>query len=108
MSAPIPLSRARSVRASRTSPRQRCTVTFPELFRLPVTVDLATAAGAFGVSMNTAYRQLKHDRFPCRVLRGGWNYRVPTMALMKALGIESLPVRFEDVDSGAEFAVRIG
>jgi len=80
-------------------------VTFPELFQLPATIDLATAASAIGICVNTAYKLIQRDKFPCTVLRPGWRYRVPTMALMKALGIDCMPVRLDDVDGGAEFAI---
>ena len=78
-------------------------MTFPELFQLPTTVDLATAASAIGVSLNTAYRHVQRGGFPCRVLRVGSRYRVPTMALMRALDVEQLPVDLDDVDRGAGF-----
>lgn len=79
-------------------------MTFPELFQLPATVDLATAAHALGVHVNTAYKLVRRDAFPCRVLRLGWRYRVPTRALMRAIGIEEIPIRLGDVNRGAEFA----
>lgn len=81
-------------------------MTFPELFRLPATVDLATAAKALGVHVNTAYKLLRRDAFPCPVLRLGWRYRVPTRALLLALRIEEIPVRLDDVVAGADFAAR--
>ncbi|WP_158895147.1 helix-turn-helix domain-containing protein [Amycolatopsis anabasis] len=90
-----------------TAPKQgRRTLTFPELFQLPATVDLTTAADAMGISANTAYKLIKREEFPCTVLRPGWHYRVPTMALMKALEVENLPIHLDDVDSGADFAAR--
>jgi len=82
------------------------TLTFPELFQLPVTVDLQTAARALGMSTGTAYRLLGYGAFPCPVLRPGHRYRVPTSALMRTLEVESHPVQLDDVDSGAEFAAR--
>jgi hypothetical protein len=53
-----------------TAPRGS-TLTFPELFCLPVTVDLTTASRALGMSVATAYRLLARDAFPCPVLRPG-------------------------------------
>ncbi|WP_370372932.1 DNA-binding protein [Catenulispora sp. GP43] len=86
--------------------QQTAMLTFPELFQLPVSVSLATAARAFGFSTNTAYKLVRREAFPCRVIRPSWCYRVPTMSLMAALGVESLPVHFEDVESGMDFAAR--
>lgn len=97
--APVKPPRQRRSRRSRP-------VTFPELFGLPTVVDLATAANAVGVSIGTAYRLVHRDRFPCVVMRPGWRYRVPTLELMKALGVGSLPVYTDDVELGADFAAR--
>lgn len=84
--------------------RRAATLTFPELFQLPVTVSLATAAQAFGFSATTAYKLVRREAFPCQVIRPSWCYRVPTMSLMAALGVESLPVQFEGVESGMDYA----
>ncbi len=82
------------------------TMTFPELFRLPATIDLTTAAKAFGIHVNTAYKLVQHDTFPCPVLRVGWQYRVPTKALLFALHIDEIPIRRDDVVTGADLAAR--
>lgn len=96
-----------AVRGSRAAqPMRPRALTFPELFDLPVVFDLATAARAIGVSLNTAYRLAGAGRFPCPVMRPGWRYLVPTLPLMKALGIENAPVYLDDVESGADFATR--
>ena len=88
----------------KTSRQQAALLTFPELFQLPVSVSLATAARAFGFSTNTAYKLVRREAFPCQVIRPSWRYRVPTMSLMAALGVENLPVHFDDVESGMDFA----
>jgi hypothetical protein len=82
-------------------------LTFPELFGLPTAVDLTTAARALAIHVNTAYRLVKRDEFPCAVLRPGYRYRVPTIGLMRALGIEQAPVYLDDVEQGAVFAARL-
>ncbi|GHJ35998.1 DNA-binding protein [Streptomyces sp. TS71-3] len=82
------------------------TLTFPELFCLPVTVDLATAARALGMSVATAYPLMARDAFPCPVLRPGHRYRVPTSGLMRVLEVESRPVHLDDVEEGVGFAAR--
>jgi hypothetical protein len=81
-------------------------LTFPELFALPVTVDLTTAARALGISKNTAYRLISRNAFPCTIIRPTHRYRIPTASLMTALDIELQPVRSDDVTSGIEFATR--
>lgn len=78
------------------------TLTFAEAFNLPLSVDLKTAARAFAVCPATAYRLIHLDRFPCRVVRLGHQYRIPTASLMRALGVENLPVYAADVEAGAE------
>lgn len=82
------------------------TMTFPELFRLPATVDMRTAARALGIHVNTAYKLVGRDAFPCAVLRVGWRHRVPTRALMLALHISEIPVHLDDVVGGADFATQ--
>jgi hypothetical protein len=82
------------------------TLTFPELFGLPTVIDLATAARAVGIHVNTAYKLVKRGEFPCTVLRPGYRYRVPTIGLMKALEIEQMPIYLDDAAAGADFAAR--
>lgn len=82
-------------------------MTFPELFRLPTVVDMATAANALGMSVGTAYKLVRRGSFPCTVLRPGWRYQIPTLALMKALEVGSVPVYEEDVELGADHAARL-
>jgi excisionase family DNA binding protein len=59
-----------------------------ELLALPVTVDVPTAARALGLGRSTGYELARRGAFPCRVLRVGSSYRVPTADLMRVLGIE--------------------
>jgi excisionase family DNA binding protein len=63
-------------------------LTRAELLALPVTVDVPTAARALGLGRSTAYELARRGEFPCRVLRVGSSYRVPTADLMRVLGIE--------------------
>jgi len=63
-------------------------LTRAELLALPVTVDVPTAARALGLGRSTAYELARRDEFPCRVLRVGSSYRVPTADLMRVLGVE--------------------
>jgi Helix-turn-helix domain len=63
-------------------------LTRAELLALPVTVDVTTAARALGLGRSTAYELARRDEFPCRVLRIGSSYRIPTAGLLRVLGIE--------------------
>lgn len=63
-------------------------LTRAELLALPVTVDVPTAARALGLGRSTAYELARRGEFPCRVLRVGSSYRVPTADLMRILGVE--------------------
>jgi excisionase family DNA binding protein len=82
-------------------------LTFAEVFGLPLAVNLKTAARAFGVSIGTAYRMVHENRFPCEVIRVGSRYRVPTIALMTALGIEQFPIDLDHLESGVQLALDI-
>ncbi|GAA1711043.1 helix-turn-helix domain-containing protein [Kribbella yunnanensis] len=62
-------------------------LTRAELFALPVTVDVATAARALGLGRSTGYELVRRGKFPCRVLQVGSSYRVPTAELMRILGL---------------------
>lgn len=77
-------------------------LSFAEVFDLPVSVDLRTAARAFGACPATAYKLVRGGCFPCRVLRPGHRYRVPTADMLRALGIEEVPVYADDLRTGAE------
>ena len=68
------------------SPQPR-TMTRAELFALPVTVDIDTASRALGLSRSTGYELARRREFPCRVLRVGSSYRVPTADLLRVLGV---------------------
>jgi hypothetical protein len=62
-------------------------MTRAELLALPVTVDVATAARALGLGRSTGYELARRAAFPCRVLRVGCSYRVPTADLLRVLGV---------------------
>jgi hypothetical protein len=61
-------------------------VTTAEL-RASATVDLMTAAAALGLGRTKAYELARRDEFPCRVIRIGETYRVPTPGLLELLGV---------------------
>ncbi|GAB2698454.1 helix-turn-helix domain-containing protein [Kitasatospora kifunensis] len=86
------------------TPRSGTWLSFGEAFDLPLAVDLRTAARAFGLCPATAYKLIHQGVFPCLVLRLGWQYRIPTADLLRALGIEERPVYPADLRAGADFA----
>jgi hypothetical protein len=55
--------------------------------RANATVDLMTAARALGLGRTKAYELARRDQFPCRVIRIGETYRVPTPGLLELLGV---------------------
>jgi hypothetical protein len=55
--------------------------------RATTTVDLVTAARALGLGRTKAYALARHDQFPCRVIRIGDTYRIPTAGLLELLGV---------------------
>jgi len=61
-------------------------VTIADL-RATATVDLMTAARALGVGRTKAYDLARHQQFPCRVIRIGDTYRIPTAGLLELLGL---------------------
>ena len=63
-------------------------MTLGELLALPLIVDIGTASRALGLSRSTGYELARHDQFPCRVLHVGSSYRVPTVELLRVLGID--------------------
>ncbi|WP_018564529.1 helix-turn-helix domain-containing protein [Streptomyces sp. PsTaAH-124] len=75
---------------------------FTEIFELPVTVDLRTAARALGICRGTAYRLVYEGTFPCSIMRVGRQYRIPTAELMRLLGIDERPMYAVDLDTVPE------
>ena len=55
--------------------------------RTTATVDLMTAAAALGLGRTKAYELARRDQFPCRVIRIGDTYRIPTPGLLELLGV---------------------
>jgi hypothetical protein len=61
-------------------------VTIAQLRAVP-TVDLMTAARALGLGRTKAYELARRRQFPCRVIRIGDTYGVPTVGLLELLGL---------------------
>ncbi|MFE3196765.1 DNA-binding protein [Embleya sp. NPDC059237] len=65
-------------------------MTFAELAQLPVTLNVSTAARALGIGADKAYALIRSGTFPVKVLELGATTRVPTMAVLRALGAEAI------------------
>jgi predicted DNA-binding transcriptional regulator AlpA len=60
-----------------------------DLDRLPVVVDLVTAASVLGIGRTSAYELVRTGRWPTPVLRLGSRIRVPTAALRELLSVST-------------------
>jgi hypothetical protein len=60
-----------------------------ELHALPVSVPVATAGRAFGMSPQKSRELARSGDFPCRVIQVAARYRVPKSALLAALGLDT-------------------
>jgi hypothetical protein len=78
-------------------------MTMDELFALPVSFSLMTAARALGLGKSSAYEMAAAGTFPCPVQRYGGQYRVSRPNLFRALGLDPAAVaaRIEDQAPGA-------
>ncbi|WP_067186644.1 helix-turn-helix domain-containing protein [Microtetraspora niveoalba] len=57
-----------------------------DLGNLPAVIDVVTAGRLLGFGRTKAYRLAKNGEFPCRVLRVGRSYLVPTREVWALLG----------------------
>jgi hypothetical protein len=62
-------------------------LTFDQLHTLPTIVNLMTAARALGIGRTKAYELAQGGQFPCRIIRVGKGYHVPTADLLTVLGV---------------------
>jgi hypothetical protein len=67
-------------------------LTFKGLHALPTVVDLMTTARALGIGRTKAYQLAHTGQFPCRIIRIGTHYNVPTADLLKVIGVTSVPL----------------
>lgn len=58
-----------------------------EINALGVSTDLQVAARALGISKSAAYASARSGTFPCRVVKVGARYVVPTAELKSVLGL---------------------
>ncbi|MCU1490250.1 MAG: hypothetical protein JWM85_1655 [Acidimicrobiaceae bacterium] len=54
-----------------------------------LTIPLPLAGEAFGIGRSLSYELAKKGTFPVEVIRVGKLYRVPTAAVLKALGLSA-------------------
>ncbi|GAB3670163.1 hypothetical protein GCM10027589_38630 [Actinocorallia lasiicapitis] len=64
-----------------------------EVCALPVVVDVVTAGRALGLGRTKAYGLARAGEFPCRVIRSGKAYVVPTSELLCLLGLSAVAER---------------
>jgi hypothetical protein len=55
--------------------------------QLPAVVDLVTAGRTLGLGRTKTYQLARTGQFPCRVIRVGKTYLVPTAELLTLLGL---------------------
>lgn len=82
--------------------REASWVRLSDLF--PATVDLRFAAGQLQVSMSTAYRWMRGNKFPCPAIKVGRSYVIEMKDLMRSLGIQDIRIRWSHVQAGIDFA----
>jgi hypothetical protein len=83
-------------------------LTFDQLHTLPTIVNLMTAARALGIGRTKAYQLAQDGQFPCRIIRVGKGYHIPTADLLRLLGVTSVPLlrsSIENSDTEASRAV---
>jgi hypothetical protein len=63
------------------------TLSLADIDTLPVVMDLVTAGRALGLGRTKSYELAKTGQFPCRLIRVGKAYLVPTAELLSLLGL---------------------
>lgn len=66
------------------------TFTLKDVDALGVQTDLRTAARVLGIGKSMAYQLADQGKFPCRVVRIGSRWVVPTAGLRDVLGLPAL------------------
>jgi hypothetical protein len=62
-------------------------MTLAEVMALPVITDVVSAGKALGMGRTRSYELARAGSFPCRVVRVGKTYHVPTADLLALLGV---------------------
>ncbi len=71
-----------------------------DLGDLPAVIDVVTAGRILGIGRTKAYRLAKEGDFPCRVLRIGRSYLVPTYEVWALLGYRDDDTRRREPEEG--------
>lgn len=64
------------------------TATIGELHDLPPTIGVEEAGRLLGIGRSLSYRLAAAGEFPVPVIRCGSRYLVPSLALLRALGVD--------------------
>jgi hypothetical protein len=64
-------------------------LTQAEISSLPAVVDVVTAGRALGLGRSKSYQLARAGEFPCRIVRVGRTYLVPTAGLLALLGLDN-------------------
>jgi hypothetical protein len=67
-------------------------MTLSEVMALPAITDVVSAGKALGIGRTRSYELARTGSFPCRVVRIGKTYHVPTANLLALLGV-TMPAR---------------
>jgi hypothetical protein len=62
-------------------------ITAKDILSWPPTVDVTTAAPAFGLPRSSAYELARRGVFPAKVIKAGKHYRVVTADCIRVLGL---------------------
>lgn len=79
--------RATRPETSRPAETAMSGMTLAEVMMLPAVTDLVSAGKALGMGRTRSYELARAGTFPCRVMRAGRTYQVPTAGLLTLLGI---------------------
>lgn len=79
--------RASQPETSRSAEAAISGMTLAEVMMLPAVTDLVSAGKALGMGRTRSYELARAGTFPCRVMRAGRTYQVPTAGLLTLLGI---------------------
>jgi hypothetical protein len=73
--------------SSHGRPGVNAPMTREELMALPAVIDVVTAGRVFGFGRTKSYELARRGEFPCRVIRAGRSFLVPTAELHRLLGL---------------------
>ena len=63
-------------------------MTREQLSQLPTVLDVPTAAAILGIGRTAAYELIRTNRWPTPVLHVGELIRIPTVPLLRLIGLE--------------------